>query len=308
MAGNNITSDTAKEIAELIRRERLPASYAAIVSDHYAPLAAVLARRQTKLARTIVIGVNGPQGSGKSTIAQFLALLLQTENDKRVVQFSLDDFYLAKAQRRRLAEEIHPLLVTRGPPGAHDVKLGASVISRLINARPNDCTRIPRFDKAKDDRLPEDYWRSFKGAPDIIIFEGWCVGACPQPESALAEVVNELERAEDTDGKWRHFVNQCLVETYPALFQPIDILIYLKPPEFECVFKWRQLQERKLGGLSGAAQTMSDSELRRFIMHFERLTRYQMEIMPDRADIVIELDKDQQVIGIAQRLGNKVFP
>lgn len=290
----------AGNLANFIQKERLPPGYDAIVNKYYAPLAAAFAERQTELARTIVIGVSGPQGSGKSTLAKVIALLLQSDHDKRAVLISLDDIYLTKAERQKLANDIHPLLVTRGVPGTHGVTLGCRVIETLINAKRGDVTLIPRFDKSTDDRFPEQQWESYIGAPDIIIFEGWCVGASPQSDNELAQPANELERTEDAQGAWRRYVNDCLAREYEKLFAPIDLMIYLSPPEYGCVFQWRALQEAKLDGApKGAGRHIMDAEeLKRFMMHYERLTRHMMKIMPSRADIIIDLDAAQHVLRV----------
>ena len=288
------------KIIDLMRRERLPESFEATVRKYYAPLAADFAKRKTKLARTMIVGVNGPQGSGKSTLAQFLALLLSSAYDMRVAVLSIDDFYLTKAERQKLAEDVHPLLATRGAPGTHDVELGCSVMMSLVNAKPNDVTRIPRFDKLNDDRRPKDQWELYKGAPDIIIFEGWCVGVRPQPDGLLTEPVNDLERLEDASGVWRRLVNNAIADDYPALFDLIDMLVYLKPPDFECVYNWRGRQEERLSEATSepGVHAMGERELQRFIMHYERLTRFMMEDLPGHADVVINIDEAQQVVGV----------
>lgn len=289
------------EVDKLVRQERLPADFELIARKYYAPLAADFAKRQTELARTTIIGVNGPQGCGKSTFAKFLSLLLMAGCSKRTAIMSLDDFYLTKTQRQKLAQDIHPLLVTRGPPGTHDVEFGRSVMASLINASAESVTMLPRFDKLNDDRCPEDQWAQFFGAPDIIVFEGWCVGVRPQPKNALAESVNALERVEDANAAWRRFVNDAIAHDYPALFDPIDCLVYFNPPDFECVFEWRRRQEERLAeaAIDSGACAMDEQALRRFIMHYERLTRLMMEEMPNRADVRIDIDREQQILRIA---------
>ena len=171
----------------------------------YLPLAAWLDRMKGRGA--LVLGVNGAQGSGKSTLCEFLTLVLRHGYEHRVVGFSIDDLYKTRAERTQLAAGIHPLLETRGAPGTHDVELGLSLIDQLITAGPDDVTRIPSFDKALDERRPESDWPAHDGPTDIIILEGWCVGAKPQPESDLTRPVNTLEASEDPDGVWRHHVN-----------------------------------------------------------------------------------------------------
>ena len=77
---------------------------------------------------------------------------------------------------------------------------------------------VPAFDKATDDRRPESEWPTYGGALDIIIFEGWCVGALPQTEEALREPINALEQGEDREAIWRTAANSALRDEYQRLF------------------------------------------------------------------------------------------
>jgi D-glycerate 3-kinase len=130
----------------------------------------------------------------------------------------------------------------------------------------------------------------------VLLFEGWCVGARPQPEQQLAEPVNALERESDPDGRWRRFANQQLAGEYQRLFARLDWLILLNAPGFESVLAWRTLQEHKLRDRLVAegqplARVMSDGQVARFIAHYERLTRHILEEMPGRADDVIPVER-----------------
>ena len=157
------------------------------------------------------------------------------------------------------------------------------------------------FDKAIDDRLRQEEWRQVTGPFDVVLFDGWCVGALPQMDEALIEPVNSLEREEDSDLTWRRYVNQQLQEDYLQLFAELDYLIMLKVPDMESVVNWRSLQEKKLASLSGRKsghQIMDAAELQRFIMHYERLTRAMLDEMPSRADLVLELNVEHQIVGV----------
>jgi D-glycerate 3-kinase len=261
-------------------------------------------------ARTgpMVLGLCGSQGSGKSTLARRISRYLSDREGCSVAVLSLDDLYLASERRAQLAREVHSLLRTRGVPGTHDVALGVSTIRKLLSALPNDSTRIPRFDKSRDEPYPMEQWEELTGAVDVVLFEGWCVGALPQDESALASPVNELEREEDRDGRWRHYVNDQLRGCYRELFGLIDRLAMLQAPAFEVVFDWRRQQERELeasvrSGVADqpAAKIMDDADLRRFIMHYERLTRHILGEMPARADLVAQLGRERQIRAICKR-------
>jgi D-glycerate 3-kinase len=257
-------------------------------------LAEALASRIVAPARPapLVVGLTGPQGSGKSTLAAQLPAALAALGLRAAV-LSLDDLYLPKAERLRLAREVHPLLATRGVPGTHDVALGVEVLASLGAARE---TLVPRFDKASDDRLPRAEWARVEGPADVIVFEGWCVGARPQPPEALAAPVNELERTRDADGLWRRYANDALAGPYRALFDPIGFQALLLAPGFDVVLGWREQQEHALIARGGAGQT--DAQLAIFIQHYERLTRWIATEMPERADATARLDRDRNVLAI----------
>ena len=289
MGGRTRISRLDDWLSRFIADESLPASYADTVRAICAPLAARIAQEAGRAGFTV--GLCGSQASGKSTLTAVLARLLR-ERGMTVGVLSLDDLYLTRAERQGLAREVHPLLATRGVPGTHDVALGVEVLDAL--ARPGE-TRVPRFDKAVDDRRPPGAWEPVQGPVDLILFEGWCVGAKAQPAEALAGPVNDLERLEDPDGRWRTHVNAALAGPYQDLFGRLDRLVMLQAPGFETVLAWRQEQERKLRDRlartgAGPGRAMSDGGVARFIAHYERLTRWILAEMPGRADVVIALD------------------
>lgn len=238
-----------------------------------------------------VLGVCGAQGSGKSTLAR-MAMTFCAAQGIAAATLSLDDIYLTRAERGRLGREVHPLLATRGVPGTHDVALGLDIIAALDCGEP---APLPRFDKAADDRLPASDWHRAPQGCRLLVFEGWCVGARPQPETALAVPVNELEAVEDADGVWRRFANDALAGDYQRLFARVDHLVMLAAPSFEIVRDWRQQQEDELRARAGpdAPGVMDPREIARFIQHYERLTRHMLTEMPTRADLVIELDEER---------------
>ncbi|MFC4254807.1 kinase [Altererythrobacter xixiisoli] len=285
-------ADLRAAVDALITREKLPRDYATVVTDYWAPLANFVAA--CKLPdQPLLVGINGAQGSGKSTLCHFLELLLH-QRGLQAITVSLDDLYLRKAERAELADAVHPLFATRGVPGTHDTALAHKVFDDLLGGQPAD---VPRFDKAVDDRSPDAH--SSTPPVDIVLFEGWCVGARPQDEVALAEPVNSLEREEDPLGIWRGTVNRYLQTDYAALFARMDILVMLAVPGFESVKANRLLQERKLAAARpDAAGLMDEAAVERFIMHYERLTRHIAQEMPARADVVLRLGDDQRPIGL----------
>lgn len=291
----------AATVAAFVRDEGLPPDFAALAERLHRPLAARIAAwaAEPDARPALVVGICGPQGSGKSTLAGLVARLLAGRGLKTAV-LSIDDLYLTRAERARLAREVHPLLATRGVPGTHDPALGLSTLDAL--GRPG-AHPLPRFDKAADDRAPEADWPRVEGPVDVVLLEGWCVGARPQPPEALAAPVNALERDEDPDGAWRGFANAALAGPYAALFARLDRLVLLTAPDFAVVRAWRGEQEARLRQRLAAqgrdpGLAMDDGALDRFVAHYERLTRWIAEDLPGAADLVIRLDAARRPLAV----------
>jgi D-glycerate 3-kinase len=257
-----------------------------------AALAGAIADTRARLGRPVLIGISGVQGSGKSTLCAQLEAALSVAG-LRAATLSLDDLYLTRAERLRLGDTQHPLFVTRGVPGTHDLALADTVIARLLTGEGP--VAIPRFDKAVDDRTPERDWPLVTAPLDVLLFEGWCIAATPEPESALVTPVNALEADEDPDGGWRRVVNAALGGGYAALFARIDLLILLRAPGFSAVQAWRQQQEDALRARRGAGAGMDASALGRFIAHFERVSRHMLAASPPPGAIIVGLDADRRV-------------
>lgn len=250
--------------------------------------------------RPYFAGVAGAQGSGKTTVARLLAARLAAEGLRAAV-LSLDDFYFGRAERRRIAAQVNPLLVTRGPPGTHNIALALSVVSSI---RRGEETASPIFEKGSDEVRPRQEWRAIPAALDLVVFEGWCLGARPQEEAALSQPINMLERSFDRDGGWRRAVNEALGGAYQSLFAEIDRLVYLRAPSFDVVQRWRTQQEHALATASHAGTLpglMTAEEISFFIQHFERLTRWMIEDLPLRADLVLQLDERRRVLSAEER-------
>ena len=233
-----------------------------------------------------VIGLAGSQGSGKSTLSKCVARLAETLLGHPAIVLSLDDFYLPKAERVALADS-HPLLVTRGVPGTHDANWLAETIDRLTQGKSAD---IPLFDKGEDDRLPDV---SRIDPVSFVIIEGWCVGARAEPLSRLAVPLNPLEREEDSTGDWRHWVNDALGSAPYQKLSQVDLMIYLRPSDFDHVLNWRIEQEQRH---NQGSQQMDAASLKRFIAHYERISRWMMEELPSRADHTLTLGADHEIL------------
>jgi D-glycerate 3-kinase len=307
LIGQNGAIMNLAKLDKLIATNGLPTAFRHTVNDWYLPLANAIAAECYE--QPLVVGVQGSQGSGKSTLAQFIKILLEENFSLRCVELSLDDFYLRHSERQTLAQTIHPLLQTRGVPGTHDVELAINTIDALCKLGADESMLVPRFNKAIDDRFPPEQWDKVTGSIDVILFEGWCVGCAAQDESELNPPINRLEQDEDSECLWRRYVNAALNTTYPLLFEKIQRLVVLQAPSFDCVYSWRWLQEQKLiaswqaKNPEQAARLLDEASVRRFVSHFERLTRHCLNTLPAQADWVLTLNTEHEITRLTTREG-----
>ena len=276
----------------LLERNRLPAEYLDSAQKWFNPMAAIIAEHQKSASRCWLVAVNGSQGSGKSTLCDYLKALFKAKYGLACATLSLDDFYLTAPQRRQLAIDVHPLLATRGVPGTHDMGLLNRTLDSLQAGEP---VRIPRFDKAADDRFPPAEWEQVDAPAQVVLLEGWCLGAVAQPVEELVEPVNALERNEDPDGVWRNLVNTVLSEQFSPLYQRMDEWVMLRAPSFDCVYDWRLEQERKLAAQRTGDAVMDEEQVARFICHYQRLTERCLRRLPSRVNHLFRLDAHRQI-------------
>lgn len=288
------------DLSEFLRRQALPTRYGEQARQHLLPYVERLLP-DIRASRLRVLGINGAQGSGKSTYAALIQWHLCSQFGLNVVQLSLDDFYLPRVDRRQLSHQLHPLFLTRGVPGTHDVALAKATLSALLALQKGEEMAVPRFDKANDDRFAPGHWPMATGPVDMVVFEGWCLGVPPQSAAELCEPVNALEAIEDRDGRWRGAVNDYLADPYQSLFACLDYLLMLKAPDFSCVAGWRLQQERKLAATRAGKALMGETDIARFVQFYERLTRHALVALPTRADGIMTLDGERQVTDVVHR-------
>ncbi len=292
----NAEAEAGFDSSVLIKQLQLPDNFKAVVSNVYLPLCRIIMEK--KQAQPLLVSINGAQGTGKSTMTRFLKLVIKATASCQVAELSLDDFYLTRKERLALAGKVHPLLETRGVPGTHDVGLMEFVLERLMRQQP--CSS-PRFDKAVDDRVDKGEWQVHTKPVDIILFEGWCNNSPAQSAEELKVAINELEEKEDAQGVWRHYVNEQLIDYQQRIYTQADMCIMLQAADFSCVYQWRNLQERKLQAntLAGNKQgIMGERALKRFIQHFERISRHSIKYLPALADVVLPVAVDHSISGL----------
>lgn len=239
-----------------------------------------------------VLAISGLQGSGKSTLAAQVVALAESRG-LHAAMLSIDDVYLTRAQRQRLARQVHPLLLTRGPPGTHDLALAHATLDAVAAGGP---VALPRFDKLADERQPEKDWPRIDRPLDLLVFEGWFLGTPAQDEDDLDPPLNALERDADADGRWRRWCNHALAQDYPALWQRCDRLWFLQPPDFSVIPRWRWQQEQNLQAAQPDRSSMSRAQLERFVQYYERVSRQALRTLPALADTVIALDEQRRIV------------
>lgn len=283
-----------------IKQHKLPEEFTTTVKRHYIPLANQIFNQCKQSSAPYFVGINGCQGSGKSTCTAFMAEYLTDQYQLNVLVMSLDDFYLPSQARQDLAKKVHPLLATRGVPGTHDTKALADVLDKLNNQSYD--ISIPKFSKATDNPLPENQWQTVTQPIDIVLIEGWCWGVTAQTSLQLQQPINQLERELDADLKWRTYVNEQLKTQLQPLFQKMNFWVALQAPSFDCVYQWRLEQEQKLteqlalkGKIENQSGVMDANQILNFIQHFQRLTVHAIETLPTHVDVTLFLNSSRVI-------------
>jgi D-glycerate 3-kinase len=280
-----------------IKQHQLPDDFISVAKENFVPLAEkIISQYKQQTKGPLFVGINGCQGSGKSTLSEFIHDYIQHNTDLKVAVLSLDDFYFSQQVRSDLANDVHPLLKTRGVPGTHDTQHIQKIFTQLKQS--DNTFALPRFNKATDNPFPIEEWPQISEAVDIVLFEGWCWGVPAQDEQQLLAPVNALEELSDNDATWRTYVNQSLIKHYQPLYEQMNFWVLLKAPSFDSVYKWRLEQEQKLlnkskgGDRSGI---MSEQQVLDFIQYYQRLTEHSLITLPEKCDVVFHLGEKRQI-------------
>ena len=270
-----------------------------MIKSFLIPISFWIANRAKK-SKPYLIGLSGGQGTGKTTISSILKIILTKYFRLNVFKISIDDLYKTRKDRISLSKKIHPLLKTRGVPGTHDVNFMFDFLKKIKKKRFKH-HRIPKFNKAIDDRLKRKSWYLIKRIPDVIIFEGWCVGARAEKKNTLKKSINPLEKKEDKNLKWRKFVNGQLENKYKKLFSKLDCMLFLKAGSFKLLQSWRLKQESllKLNSKNKANnKVMSKNEVLTFMQTYQRITQNMFKFAPKYSSIVLNLNRNHEIKSI----------
>ena len=259
--------------------------------------------KKTNKKVPLIIGLAGGQGTGKTTITSIITIILKKYFKLDVFKISIDDFYKTIKQRTLLSKNKHPLLMTRGVPGTHDIDIMLNFFKR-IKVKNFKILKLPKFNKGADDRCKQSLWYKIQSKPDIVILEGWCVGARSQNSKELKKPVNSLEKIHDQNFKWRQYVNYQLKTKYKKLFNQLDYILFLKAKNFSLLRRWRLKQEKKLWLKSKDKKNlkiMNKSGVKNFMGTYQRITQQMFKDMPKYSSIVMNLNNSHQIKNIKYR-------
>ncbi|MEH2118481.1 glycerate kinase [Nostoc sp.] len=259
-----------------------------VLWDLWLPLGIKLASQRQQLARPLIQGILGGQGTGKTTMSNVLKLILN-QLGYRTLSLSLDDLYKTYSDRLVLTKQ-DPRLIWRGPPGTHDVDLGLNVLDQIRQLQSP--VMVPRFDKsayggAGDRTIPEIVTNI-----DIVLFEGWFVGVRPiDPnvfDTAPPPILTDEDRAFARDINLR-------LHDYLPLWERLDSLIVLYPTDYRYSLEWRKQAEQQM--IAAGKSGMSNAEIEKFVNYFWRSLHPELFIKPlvkdaTVVDLVIEIHAD----------------
>ena len=267
-----------------------------MIKSFLIPISFWIAKKVEK-KKPFILGLSGGQGSGKTTISSIISIILNKYFKLNVFKISIDDFYKTRKKRLELSKKVHPLLMVRGVPGTHDINVMLDFFKRTKEKKFKSI-KVPRFNKATDDRYNKKLWYSVKRRPDVIIFEGWCVGAKAEQNYTLKTPINSLEKLKDQKQIWRRYVNKQLKSKYKKLYDQLNCLLFIKAKNFSLLRYWRIKQEKKLrlkSKRSNKLKIMSDKEIINFMQTYQRITQNMFKSVPKYASIILNLNSNHQI-------------
>jgi D-glycerate 3-kinase len=236
--------------------------------------------------RPLLVGIQAPQGAGKTTLVAHLISLLP-DLGLRGAGVSIDDFYLPRDEQLRLAaaHRGNPYLEHRGYPGTHDIDLGVATLRALRALGPDGAgrsVRVPVYDKSRHagrgDRAPQSDWRTVTGPLDLVFVEGWMLGFTPVPEERLDDPLLVVP-------------NRALA-AYDRWHRLLDGFVVLRANDPSFVLRWRVEAEEAMRrrGVPGLDRAAIEDYVRRFLPAYARYGGAPGDVPPNR-QLVMFLDE-----------------
>ncbi|KAK4189288.1 putative kinase [Podospora australis] len=244
-------------------------------------------QQQQSGQRPFIIGLNGVQGVGKTTLVRALAQTLQEREGLSTLVVSIDDFYLTHADQLALAAA-HPdnaLVQYRGEPGTHDIPLLLSFLTSLTSVPPSSSPSlstsptpssepwqlpIPQYNKSLfsglGDRAPPSEWPVLASPPQVLLLEGWLVGFRPLSPSVLQQKWSDPSSRTLHNHMLSHleFINSSLA-AYTEIWDQFDAFIHIDAEDLNWVYEWRLQQEHQLRMEKGVGGSMTDEQVTKFV-------------------------------------------
>ena len=205
-----------------------------------------------------VVGLNGPVGAGKSTLARRVAQQAAAQG-LRLAVASIDDAYLPYGPRLQ-AMAANPFGVDRVPPGSHEPGLLVEAIDQWRHGSAGQL-RLPRFDKSLLQGCGDRCGYSQEAA-DGLLLEGWLIGCRPLGAGQIRAAKGAEPSLVGTpclgpdEWAWLPHWDRAL-EAYLPLWHQLNGLWLLWPMDWRLPRRWRfqaEAQQRRQGGgwLSGS--------------------------------------------------------
>ena len=131
-----------------------------MIKSFLIPLCFWISKKSIK-KRPFFVGLAGGQGTGKTTISSLIKIILTKYFKLKVFRISIDDFYKTRKERINLSKRVHPMLLTRGVPGTHDINMMLNFFKKA-KSKKFKRLKLPTFNKAIDDRFSKKHWYDLK--------------------------------------------------------------------------------------------------------------------------------------------------